>query len=97
MTDEIARLTTKLNASQLKWHCRRGMLELDILLGNFLHEAYLQLSPPDQILFAKLLDYSDPELFSWLLGQEIPNDTEINKMIRMVRIHAQSRVSASSL
>ena len=26
---------------RIRWACRRGMLELDVLLGNFLDHAYL--------------------------------------------------------
>ena len=30
--------------SELRWQCRRGMLELDILLNSFLDEKFHQLS-----------------------------------------------------
>ena len=29
---------------RLRWQCRRGMLELDLLLGAFLDQYYLNLS-----------------------------------------------------
>ena len=41
---------------RLRWSCRRGMLELDVLLGNFLEEAYFGLTPSEQELFVKLLE-----------------------------------------
>ena len=29
--------------SRLRWRCRRGMLELDLLLGRFVNEHYREL------------------------------------------------------
>jgi antitoxin CptB len=78
--------------NQLMWACRRGMLELDVLLGNFLKEAYPQLPCPQKIHFIDLLSYSDPELFSWLMGRDEPKNEELMKMINAIRSHARSRV-----
>lgn len=76
---------------RLRWACRRGMLELDVLLGNFLEEAYLQLSSSDQLLFIKLLECNDQELFDWLTGKKQTNDIELARMVEKVRFHAQNR------
>lgn len=83
--------TSDIFEKQLFWACRRGMLELDVLLGNFLREAYPHLAKSDQDLFANLLTYSDPELFSWLLGHEIPTDPALLSIISKVRSHARTR------
>ena len=77
---------------RLKWACRRGMLELDVLLGNFLDGGYLGLTKDDQALFVRLLECTDPELFSWLLGQAAPADPELARMAEMIRCHASSRL-----
>jgi antitoxin CptB len=76
---------------KLFWACRRGMLELDVLLGNFLREAYPTLAAKDQQAFAILLTYSDPELFSWLLGHEAPPEPTILTIVNKVRDHARAR------
>ena len=80
------------NMPKLKWACRRGMLELDVLLGNFLNEAYFKLSDEDKKNFVALLSCKDPELFAWLLGQEVPDDEGLAKMTDMIRKHARSRI-----
>ena len=80
------------NLAKLTWACRRGMLELDVLLGNFLKNAYPELADADKLLFVQLLECSDPELFAWLLGQETPSDTDLLRIINLVRKNAQSRV-----
>lgn len=77
-----------LSHARLQWSCRRGMLELDVLLGNFLEEVYPGLSPDDQQSFVALLDYSDPELFDWLLGQSLPTNHDLILIINKIRQHA---------
>lgn len=74
---------------KLRWACRRGMLELDVLLGNFLEQAYLTLSSDDQAIFVKLLDRNDQELFNWLTLKEVPDDIDLLQMINKVRAHAR--------
>jgi antitoxin CptB len=76
---------------RLRWACRRGMLELDVLLGNFLEEAYLHLSSVDQALFVKLLECNDQELFEWLTGKKTAEEPDIATMVEKVRHHAQHR------
>ncbi|EKD73422.1 MAG: hypothetical protein ACD_45C00321G0005 [uncultured bacterium] len=77
--------------SRLRWACRRGMLELDVLLGNFLNEAYIGLSSTDQRLFVELLKCNDQELFMWLTGKETASNTAFAAMVEKVRQHAKIR------
>ena len=82
--------------TKLAWACRRGMLELDVLLGNFLKGAYGSLSLEDKQAFTDLLSYPDPDLFAWLLGQSIPEDKELANITGMIRQYAQSRFSTET-
>lgn len=76
--------------SRLKWACRRGMLELDVLLGNFLENGFPALSHDEKLLFARLLENPDPELFAWLMGAEQPQDKDMQLIIGKMRHHAKS-------
>lgn len=76
---------------KLRWQCRRGMLELDVLLGNFLEKAYVHLSPAEQEQFVELLACNDQELFLWLTGKEIPTNPIILNMVEKVREHARHK------
>jgi antitoxin CptB len=82
---------------KLHWACRRGMLELDVLLGNFLREAYLTLPPEAQQHFVYLLKCEDQDLFNWLTGKETAPEPILCDMVEKVRRHAKTRHSASSL
>lgn len=56
---------------RLYWGCRRGMLELDLLLLPFFEQHFDSLTPDEQALFPGLLEQSDPVLFAWLMGHEV--------------------------
>lgn len=70
---------------RLRWQCRRGMLELDLLLRAFLEENYQQLNEHEQGLFVELLDTPDQELLELLMGRETHKDACFNELIRKIR------------
>ncbi len=70
---------------QLRWQCRRGMLELDLMLGTFLEKAYAQLGPMARLDFKKLLEVSDHTLYAWLIGQSIPETPALQSLVTQIR------------
>lgn len=76
---------------RLRWACRRGMLELDVLLGNFLEEAYSKLPSNEQDKFVKLLDCQDQELFEWFTGKRAPIDPDLIFIVEKILNHARHR------
>jgi antitoxin CptB len=78
---------------RLRWQCRRGMLELDVLLGNFLTEAYVTISPSDQELFVELLACTDQELYEWLTGRTPTPVPSLVNLVHQIREHAKNRHS----
>lgn len=75
---------SKKRYQRLKWACRRGMLELDVLLGPFVEEAFPDLSEPDQELFERLLTCDDPDLFAWIMGHQKCEDPELERMVATI-------------
>ncbi len=73
---------------RLYWSCRRGMLELDLILIPFLESQYASLNQQQQADFTELLAATDPELFSWLTGKDTPQETHLANMVRMIREYA---------
>lgn len=53
--------------TQLYWQCRRGCLELDLLLKKYLENDYLNATPQQQSTFIQLLKLEDDELLPALL------------------------------
>jgi antitoxin CptB len=76
---------------RLRWACRRGMLELDVLLGNFLEEVFLQLELSQQEIFIQLLAIDDQTLFNWLMAKASPTDPAFISIVKRIRQHATER------
>ena len=57
------KLQGQVGLNRLKWKCRRGLLELDLVL-----ERYLRSNPPDGYL-EELLELSDNELLDIVMGR----------------------------
>ena len=70
--------------SKLRWRCRRGMKELDVVLLNYLEHHYDMASPEEQRIFAELLDLPDPQLYAYLLDREIPLDPAVAHVVRTI-------------
>lgn len=73
---------------QITWRCRRGMLELDLLLQGFVARCYDQLTPANRTAFITLLDYPDALLFELLMGKSVTTDPEIARVIEQIRATA---------
>ncbi len=84
-------MTDPVHKARLKWACRRGMLELDVLFEPFVEEAYDDLSAADKATFERLLECDDPELFAWIMGHERCDDAELAAMVKLIvdRVHAR--------
>ncbi|NOY66211.1 MAG: succinate dehydrogenase assembly factor 2 [Gammaproteobacteria bacterium] len=82
--------SNKLNRDRLLWSCRRGMLELDLLLKDFIYKGYETLELDDQKAFSDLLDYPDAVLFDLLMGKSITADQGIASVVKKIRTIATS-------
>ena len=55
---------------RIRWQCRRGLLEMDLILQRFLAEDFDSLTPDEVALFKELLGKVDTVLLAWVMGQE---------------------------
>jgi len=78
-------MLTEQEKARLTWHCRRGMLELDLILQNFLLLGLDKLNEKEIKTFDALLSSTDPELIAWLMGHEEPENAELNKIVTIIR------------
>lgn len=76
--------------SKLAWRCRRGMLELDLLLQGFLDRGYDELSADERVAFDALLAIQDNMLLEYLLGRMTPVDPMLARVVAALRRSAQS-------
>lgn len=68
-----------------KWQCRRGMLELDLMLNNFVDKAVFALAENELESFELLLSYPDQTLFDLLLGNIVSSDNEISNIVDKIQ------------
>ncbi len=70
---------------RLAWQCRRGMLELDLLLKGYLTHQYAELNASKQAIFRRLLDCGDQDLYDWFMHRAEPTDRELKDVIEAIR------------
>ena len=64
------------STARLRWRCRRGTREMDLLLLRFLERDYPHLGAGEQSLFGALLGEPDPDLYAWITGQTEPSNPD---------------------
>ena len=57
------------NLERVRWRARRGLLELDIILGRFIEVHYGQLDDAEKQAFETLLDMPDNPLWDMIAGR----------------------------
>lgn len=75
--------------NRLGWASRRGMLELDLVLGPFVEECLRDLSEADLKRYIDLLESEDNDLFAWFLGRGKPEDSELAIIVNKILAHAR--------
>jgi antitoxin CptB len=77
-----------LAVNRIAWQCRRGMRELDELLGAFLRSRFTDLDNADRQTFNRLLDYPDAVLLELLMGRMQPADSDVARLVNDIRVTA---------
>lgn len=70
---------------RLRWRCRRGTKELDLVLRRYLDTQWAGAPPAERADFERLLEAQDPELAGWLLGGAPAHDPALAALIGRIR------------
>lgn len=70
--------------SRLRWRCRRGMRELDVLLERWLETRWSGATAADRARFEQLLECEDDALWDWCTGRTRPEDPELAAIVAQV-------------
>jgi antitoxin CptB len=68
----------------LRWRCRRGMKELDLLLTRYVDEEYGRSAPAEQAAFRQLLELQDPLIHAYCLGREPAPTVALSSLIERI-------------
>jgi antitoxin CptB len=75
--------TEELN--RLRWQCRRGLLELDLVLERFLEKHCDQLQGERLSSFQALLAYTDDELWNLVRARNECGDARFAEVVQWMR------------
>jgi antitoxin CptB len=78
-------VTSEDDCARLRWHCRRGLLELDLILIDFVERHYPALPAHERRAFEQLLRVADHTLLTYLNGSAEPADRELKEIVKKVK------------
>ncbi|TMH35790.1 MAG: succinate dehydrogenase assembly factor 2 [Betaproteobacteria bacterium] len=71
--------------ARLRWRCRRGLLENDLILTRFLDARGDAITEGEIVALDRLLDMGDNELWELLSGRQEPTDETVAPLIQRMR------------
>ncbi len=78
--------------NRLRWHCRRGMLENDLVLERFMEQHGPALEGERLAAFQRLLALSDADLWALICGRtaaEDPAEAEVARLLQRCTLKGQ--------
>ncbi|HMG61184.1 MAG TPA: succinate dehydrogenase assembly factor 2 [Burkholderiales bacterium] len=76
---------TDVEMNRLRWSCRRGLLENELVLERFLRAHAERLEGERLAAFKTLLDYSDDELWGLVSGRRECGDPALVEVVQLLR------------
>jgi very-short-patch-repair endonuclease/succinate dehydrogenase flavin-adding protein (antitoxin of CptAB toxin-antitoxin module) len=70
---------------RVRWRCRRGLLELDIVLARFVEQSYPGLNQEERVIFDELLDMPDTELWDVVTGKKEPTHAHQRLVLELLK------------
>ena len=71
---------------RVRWSCRRGLLELDLVLERFVTDHYERLSQREKDVLRELLKLPDNDLLDLAMGRADTTDREYGDLIKLMRV-----------
>lgn len=81
MTEEDRRV----RIDRLKWHCRRSLLELDLVFQRFWERYADALGSEDEVVLTRLLELEDHDLWAVVSGKQTIADPAIMGLVERLR------------
>jgi len=81
-----ARAVAPTEMSRLRWQCRRGMRELDVVMLRFLEQRYPAASDDERFAFESLLELQDPVLLAYVTGKESPDNKVVADVVAQLAV-----------
>ena len=76
---------THVELNRLRWRCRRGMLENDLILERFIDARGAAITDHELTALDRLLDLPDGVLWDVLCGRVEPPDPAVSPVVSVLR------------
>lgn len=80
----MTRPRPELELKRVQWRCRRGLLELDLILQDFLTLKYERLTDAEREDFLQMLELPDNELLDFFHLNAEPEQENIRQIIKKI-------------
>lgn len=70
---------------RIRFSTRRGLLELDIVLGRFMEKEFQNLNDEELSVFVALLDLPDPEFLALVNEKEKTDNPQFKSLLDKIR------------
>jgi succinate dehydrogenase flavin-adding protein (antitoxin of CptAB toxin-antitoxin module) len=80
----------RVELNRLRWHCRRGMLENDLVLERFMDRHGETLEGDSLEGFRRLLEHADGDLWDLICGRATSTDPYVTKILPLLNEAARS-------
>jgi antitoxin CptB len=70
---------------KLRWRCRRGMKELDLVLTRYLERCYPTAPEAERAAFRQVLEMQDPEILAYLTGRADAPGGALGHVVEKIR------------
>ena len=81
----MASVATAGELGKIRWHCRRGLLELDLILEQFTQRHLDVLDAGELERFRELLAFPDNDLFDLIMGRTQCPDQRFESILQLLR------------
>ena len=80
----MTNLQDEFNPGRIRWDCRRGIKEADVLLGPFFDQHFETLPLEDKRAFVLLLTQHDVDLFEWFTSRSQPEHPALRRIVSLI-------------
>lgn len=70
---------------RIRWRCRRGLLELDLVLSRFIESRFDHLTSDQRGALTRLLDLPDNDLLDMVMGRAETSDPGCAEIVQFLR------------
>jgi antitoxin CptB len=76
---------TEHQIKRLRWQCRRGMKELDVLFERYLYNHLPTADDSYKAAFVELIETQDPIIIDYLTGKSSPDNILLLEILQLMQ------------